>query len=158
VTRRIIVMGVGNDMRRDDGIGLAVVRRATEDLALTVESAILDGEPTRMIDAWEPFDAAIVVDAVCTGAAPGTIHRFDVTGGDDVPSRTDRPSSHALGIGESVALGRALDRLPERVVVIGIEGEDFGDGPDLSPAVAAAIPAGSRAVHAEIDALAQGAR
>jgi hydrogenase maturation protease len=158
VTGRIIVMGVGNDMRRDDGIGLAVVRTATEQLAPSVESAILDGEPTRMIDAWEAFDAAIIVDAVRTGASPGTIHRYDVTAGDDVPGRTDHPSSHALGVGESVALGRALDRIPKRVVVIGIEGEDFGDGPDLSPALVAAIPDAARTVHAEVDALTQGAR
>lgn len=157
MTGRIIVMGVGNDMRGDDGIGLAVVRKATEELAPMVESVILDGEPTRMIDAWEAFDAVIIVDAVVTGAVPGTIHRYDISGGDDVPSRADQSSSHALGVGESVALGRALERIPKQVVVLGVEGAVFDDGPDLSPGVAAAIPEAARALHAEVDSLAQGA-
>ncbi|MFN8034354.1 MAG: hydrogenase maturation protease [Acidimicrobiia bacterium] len=151
---RIVLIGVGNEMRRDDGVGLAVVRAVTEDLDRSIESVILDGEPTRMIDAWESFDVAVVVDAVRTGAAPGTVHRYDVSGGDRLPGRVDQASSHALGIGESIALGRALDRLPGRVVVVGVEGSEFGDGPGLSAPVAAAVAGAAAAVRSELTALA----
>ena len=65
------------------------------------------------------------------GAEPGTVHRFDAASG-PLPSREFRSSTHALGIGETVELARALGRLPARLVVFGIEGESFGSGGELS--------------------------
>jgi hydrogenase maturation protease len=84
-----------------------------------------------LIDAWDGADAAIIVDAVSSEAEPGSVHRFDATSA-PLPSREFRSSTHALGIGETIELARAIGRLPSRVVVFGIEGEVFGSGTGLS--------------------------
>ena len=79
----------------------------------------------------------MVVDAVRSGAAPGTIHVW--AGEPELRSRPRSAGSHALGLAEAIALGRALDRLPTRMVVVGVEARDTDLGHGLSPAVAAAV-------------------
>ena len=130
---RTVVIGVGNSFRGDDAAGREVARRVRERVPDELEVIICELEPTRLIDAWERADAAFVVDAVASGAEPGTVHRFDVTS-DVLPSREFRSSTHALGIGETIELARAIGKLPSRVVVFGIEGESFGSGTELSSA------------------------
>jgi hydrogenase maturation protease len=146
---RTLVIGVGNAFRRDDGVGAAAVERLRQRApggraADDVQVLCLDGEPTRLIDAWDGAERTVVVDAVRSGAAPGTVQRVEVDlDGDDVASQLPGSrfgaSSHSAGIAEAVALGRVLGRLPHRLVVFGVEGEDFGPGPGLSPAVQTAL-------------------
>jgi hydrogenase maturation protease len=134
---RVVVAGVGNAFRRDDGAGIAVaeeVRRRAPD----VEVVTCEQEPSRLLDAWSGADTAIVVDAVSSGAPAGTVHRFDASAG-PVPASVFRGSTHALGVGEAIELARALGRLPASVLVYGIEGREFAAGEGLTPAVAAAV-------------------
>jgi hydrogenase maturation protease len=126
-----VVIGIGNSYRGDDAAGREVARRVQELASEELEVVICGLEPTRLIDAWEGADAALVIDAVSSDAEPGTVHRFDATA-DPLPSREFRSSTHALGIGETIELARAIGRLPSRVVVFGIEGEAFGSGTELS--------------------------
>ena len=143
-----VVIGVGNRYRHDDGAGLMVAGRL-DALALPgVRVVETDGEPTRLIDAWEGASVAVVVDAVRTGTAPvGTVHRVE----EPVAFASQRPaSSHALGLGDAYALGRALERLPQRLVTFGIEAADFATGSGLSDAVAAAVDSVVAAVMAEV--------
>jgi hydrogenase maturation protease len=128
---RTVVIGVGNAFRGDDAAGREVAKRVQERLAGEVDVVVCELEPTRLVDAWEGADAAVLVDAVSSGAEPGTVHRFDATS-EPLPSREFRSSTHALGIGETIELARAIGRLPSRVVVFGIEGEVFGSGSGLS--------------------------
>ena len=128
---------MGNAYRGDDEAGLAVAQRLRPRLrgVGVVES---DGEPTRMLDAWEGADLAIVVDAVHSHDSPtGHVHRFDV--GPEGLQTVSPSSSHGMGPGEAVELGRALGRLPERLIVYGIEGRDFGEGDAMAPEVMSAI-------------------
>ena len=74
------------------------------------------------------------MDAVSTGAEPGTLHRFDATA-EPLPAELFRSSTHALGVADAVELARELDRLPARLAVYGIEGENFETGEGLTPAV-----------------------
>ena len=126
-----VVIGVGNEYRGDDAAGREVARIVRERGTEGLEVVVCELEPSRLIDAWEGAATVFLVDAVSSGAEPGTVHRFDATSG-PVPSREFRSSTHALGIGETVELARALGRLPERIVVFGIEGESFGSGRELS--------------------------
>ena len=73
-----------------------------------------------------------------TGAVPGTVHTFDASSA-PLPARTGGASTHGLGLAEALELGRALGRLPARVVVVGIEAGDDGHGAVLSRPVAAAL-------------------
>jgi hydrogenase maturation protease len=80
----------------------------------------------------------ILIDAVQSGHAPGTIHRFDASHV-PVPRRFFNYSTHAFGVAESVELARVLNQLPPQVILYGIEGKDFTDGANLSSEVAATV-------------------
>jgi hydrogenase maturation protease len=144
-----VVVGIGNPFRRDDGVGTAVADRLRRALPPGVRVVALDGEPARLVDAWAGAPVAIVVDAMRSGAAPGTLRRTELatTAGRD--DRVDVPepvaparsaSSHAYSLRDAVDLGRALGRVPARLVLYTVEGRDFADGPGLSDPVAAVVP------------------
>jgi hydrogenase maturation protease len=136
-TWAVRIVGVGNPWRSDDGAGLAVAR-ALRGTIPGVEVLEREGEPAALIEAWDGADAAWVVDAVRSGAPPGTIHRFDAGEG-PLPAELFGASTHHLGVADAVELARVLGRLPGRLVVVGIEGASFGAGDTLTPEVAAAV-------------------
>lgn len=136
----LLVIGVGQADRGDDAVGLVVaqhVRAASLVRVTVVEST---GEGTALLELWQAAAAVILVDAVQTGAAPGTVYRLDARE-QPLPAVFLRYSTHAFGVAEAVELARALRRLPPSLVIYGIEGHDFTFGAGLSPAVARAVPA-----------------
>jgi hydrogenase maturation protease len=131
------VIGVGNAYRGDDAVGLAVAERVRA-RATEVDVLACEQEPIQMLDAWDGADLALLVDAVSSGAEPGTVHRLDATAG-PLPAAVFRGSTHAFGVAEVVELGRALGRLPARLLVYGVEGRAFAAGDELTPAVAGVV-------------------
>jgi len=142
----ILLIGIGNEYRRDDGVGLFIARAVSARKLANVEIIEASGEGAGLIEAWRDQEEVIVVDAVASGAAPGTLHRFVVssfrraeqggtTNAQEIPARFFNYSSHAFGLAEAIAMARALKLLLPRLVVYGIEGADFGAGVGLSPAV-----------------------
>jgi hydrogenase maturation protease len=136
--RGVVVIGVGNPVGGDDGAGIEVARRVRGRADPEFEVLELDGEPGRLIDAWEGAACAIVVDAAASGSPPGTVRRIDAVAA-PLPAGLRASSTHALGVAEAVELARALGRLPASLVVYGIEGERFAAGERLSAAVEDAI-------------------
>ena len=136
--RRRVVIGVGNSWQSDDGAGLAVARRLRELVPEDVDVLELEGEPVTLVEAWAGADEAWVVDAVSSGARPGTVHRVDAAEA-PLPRELSTASTHLFGIGESVELARSLGRLPERLVVYGIEAAQISAGPELSPEALAGV-------------------
>jgi hydrogenase maturation protease len=140
VTRRSVI-GIGNPWRRDDGVGVAVARAVEGSVPANVEVIAVTGDLTRAIPAWEGSDPAVVIDGVRTGAPPGTVTRL---GMDELVGVGDPggglPSSHALGLAEALAIGRAVGAEPRRLVVLTVEVADTGHGNQLSPAVATVVP------------------
>lgn len=132
----ISVIGIGNGYRRDDGVGPAVVALLRRRYLPGVRLADCDGETGRLLDLWHGADLAIVVDAVrVRHPKPGRIHRRSLRH----PAVAGRPtSSHGADLGTAVELARALDRLPELLLLYAVEVEDTSFGLGLSPAVAAA--------------------
>jgi hydrogenase maturation protease len=130
-----VVIGTGNEARHDDGAGLAVARQLR---AAGIEAREARGDLSSLADLWHDADRVILVDAVRSGARPGTLHRFDALAA-PLPAVFARASTHALGVAEAVELARALGRLPDTLIVYGIEGAEFGLGEGLSPEVTAAI-------------------
>jgi hydrogenase maturation protease len=149
MSSRRIVIGVGNAYRGDDGVGLAVAEQVRSTAADDVVVLECEQEPTRLVDAWQGADVAVVVDACAGGADPGTVHRFDVGEG-PLPARVFRSSTHSFGVGDAVELARALGRLPERLVVYGVEGAEFGAGASLSAPVASAVDGVAAAIVGEL--------
>ncbi|MCB0995068.1 MAG: hydrogenase maturation protease [Acidimicrobiales bacterium] len=134
---RPIVIGVGNRFRRDDGLGLEVAERLDGAVA-GCDVALADGEPARLMELWRDRPLAVVVDAMRSGAGAGTVTRLEL-GLDELPARSARASSHAVGVTEAAALGRAVACLPGRLVLFGVEAAALGDGEGLSAPVAAAL-------------------
>ncbi len=128
--KEALVIGIGNPWRGDDGIGHAVVDALadTPDLA----TAKSHGEPAELMELWQGHDPVILVDAIVTGAAPGTLHRLDAR--EPLP-RGARYSSHGIGLAEAVELARSLDELPDTLIVHGIEPARLEDGAGLSPEI-----------------------
>ena len=135
---RILVIGVGNEYRGDDAVGLVVARRLRQ-LSLGNVTVIEEsGEGTDLMESWKGADTVIIVDAASSGAKPGTIHRIDARA-QRIPTGLLRYSTHAFSVGEAVELARAMNRLPPRMVVYGIEGERFDEGTVLSRAVQGSV-------------------
>jgi hydrogenase maturation protease len=143
---RTVVIGVGNDFRGDDGAGPAVLARLAGLVPPGVDLVPSDGEPANMLAAWDGASVAIVVDAVQAGSAPpGTLHRLVIAssaappGAEPVPEGAGMSGSHQLGLGSAIGLAQALGRLPERLILHGIQGGDFRLGAGLSKPVAGSI-------------------
>ena len=147
---RYVVIGVGNLYRRDDAVGHAVVDSLRDRVPPNVALVPCEDEPSRLIDAWDGADSAIVVDAVFAGSPPGSMHRFDASH-EAVPAGVFRSSTHAFGVGEAIELARALGRLPPRILVYGVEGREFGTGEGLTAPVEAVV---GRVADAVLDELA----
>jgi hydrogenase maturation protease len=141
--QRTVVVGVGNEFRRDDGAGPEVITRLRAlqpgDAGLTgVTLALSDGEPGRMIDLWEGARLAVVIDAVRdTSMPPG--HRYQLATDGLGGVADDQASSHSIGLSDTVELARVLGRLPARLTVLAVVGRDFGFGIGLTAEVAAAV-------------------
>jgi hydrogenase maturation protease len=150
----VVVIGVGNEFRCDDGAGPAVVARLRGLVPPGVELVITDGEPTRLIEAWTGAALAVVVDAVrAEPPHPGQVHRFVV----DQPG-TDagrKASSHGFGLDDAIALALALDRMPGRLIVHAIEAADLSQGTGLTLPVAAAVGVVATAILDDIGSFCQ---
>ena len=138
--RAVLVIGVGNELRHDDGAGLELVRRLRDETrAPAIDVDELKGGPLGLLDAWRGRLAAVIVDTMRSGAGPGTIRRFDASR-DPLPSREGASSTHAVGVGEAIELARVLGLLPPRVIVYAVEGRRFDAGLGLSDEVGAIVP------------------
>jgi hydrogenase maturation protease len=139
----VLVVGLGQRERGDDGVGPAVAE-ALAAQRLPGVRVIEHEDPVRLLDEWAGADLVVVVDAVRSGQRPGTVRVLDANG-DPMPDWTGGGGTHAFGLDAAVELARALDRLPARLVIVGVEAEQFRPGEPLSPAVAAAIGPAARA-------------
>lgn len=109
-------------------------------MARRLDGLAHEGDAVALLDAWAGAAHAIVVDAATSGAPPGTIHRFDAAAR-PLPARALRSSTHAFGVADAVELARALGRLPDRLELYAIEGDDFSLGMAVSAPVARAVEA-----------------
>jgi hydrogenase maturation protease len=151
---------VGSPDRGDDAIGAKVAGAVTA-LGLPHVAVIVHEDPTDLIELWSGSDPVVVIDAVRSGAAAGTLTILETGAGlDPLPASawrwTRRGGTHAFGVAEAVELGRALHRLPPRLTIVGIEARAFEHGAPLSPEVAAALPDALEAVLGAVSHSRQG--
>ena len=149
---RAVVIGIGNEFRRDDGAGPTVVARLRGQLPDDVCLLVSDGEPARLIEAWAGAPVAVIVDAVrAEPAVPGRVHRLVLhrAGAATAPPT----SSHGLGLDCAIGLAQALDRMPGMLILHAVEAADIGQGTGLTPAVAAAIDTLAAAVLDDLGSL-----
>ena len=153
----IAIIGIGQSLRTDDGVGLAAIHawmqtypRTASDPRMRVALVELPG--LGLLDLFANSGASILVDAVLSGAAPGTLHRMDMDA--LIGSELDSSSAHGWGVAETLQMGRQLDpgSLPERLILLGIEVENLELGEGLSISVQGAIPDLVEQIEAQINA------
>ena len=140
----ILIVGIGNELRGDDGLGLHVARELKKHPIQGTTIVETSGEGADLIQLWTGHDRVVLVDAFSSGSAPGLLHTFD-TSIVTLPARLFRYSSHAFGVAEAIEVARRLNLLPSMMFVYGIEGRTFRLGAGLS-----------RPVRARIDELMEG--
>jgi len=139
-----LVIGVGQEQRGDDAVGLLVARHlATNDAVGRCDDlGILehDGDGMDLMLVWEGANRVVVVDAVVSGErAPGEVERFEAHE-EPLPTQLFAGhSTHALGVAEAIELARAMEMLPPSVVVYGVEAACFDTGSAPGAEVRAAI-------------------
>ena len=156
--KKTLVLGLGNPILCDDGIGIHVVRAVatqTSDIQLSTANphfaeASVGG--VRLLEIIAGYERVIIVDAIQSpDGKPGDVHRLRPG---DLRASLHSGSTHDLSLTGALALGRGLDvALPadEDIVIIAVEAGDvliFGE--ECTPAVAAAIPRAAEAVLAEL--------
>ncbi|HEU0001717.1 MAG TPA: hydrogenase maturation protease [Ktedonobacteraceae bacterium] len=134
----MLIIGVGNSYRGDDGVGPAVLALLREERPSGTRLLECDGDCSALLDAWHGADAVMLIDAVSSGAPPGTVYRFDALA-QALPREVSFQSTHAFGVAEALALGRALGQLPANLIIYAVEGKAFTTGMGLSPEVELAV-------------------
>ncbi len=136
---RITVLGVGNILLKDEGVGVRVVERLSERYDFPDNVRVVDGGVlgTRLMGLVADTDVLIVVDAVLNQGDPGTLYRLE---GDQVPRRVlAKQSMHQMDLPEVLALCQAIDVSPQ-TIVLGVEPQDMTTMDlELTPTIAAKV-------------------
>jgi len=143
----LLLIGVGQPDRGDDALGLVALVRLAEILPAcpvvprpVVQCVAHHGEGLGLIALWEGRGQVVLLDAMDAGQPPGTLLRLTPNSGSKM-AKAFRASSHTFGVAEAVEMARVLDRLPESLVLLGLQGACWDLGAPLSDPVAAALPA-----------------
>jgi hydrogenase maturation protease len=147
---KTVVLGIGNLIMQDEGVGVRVVEVLQRDHEMPDGVTVVDGGTSamEMLDELSDLDHLIVVDAINAGKPPGTLLRIE---GEDVPSffRT-RLSPHQIGLPDVLASLEFLGAQPKKMVILGVQPQTMELGMELTPVVAAQVPALVSQVLAEI--------
>jgi hydrogenase maturation protease len=148
----VVVIGLGNDYRSDDGAGLLAARRIRECMLprVCVFEGVADG--AALVEAWDGAGLAFVVDGVIGGKRLGTVYRFDAGCGKLPADMFTTWSSHVFDLVKTIEFAKTLGRLPAKLIVYGIEGRHFRPGVRLSDAVKYGIDEVVQRILKEIEA------
>ena len=137
---KIAIVGVGNILLKDEGIGVRVVKQLENEYTFPPDIVLIDGgtDGPHLTSLMADFDKIIVIDAVEGGENPGTIYKFTL---DQISfDTTTHLSIHQMGVLEALNQIKLLGKEPE-VIFIGIEPQDISPwGMKLSPVIEAKIP------------------
>jgi hydrogenase maturation protease len=135
---RNAVIGIGNLLRADDGVGIHVVKMLKDERP-DIEAVDMSTAEIEILEHIRGCDNVVIIDSIMTGAEPGTIHM--ITPQDLEPSSFAR--SHGLNLSSTLLLGSRLfpDEMPKKIVILTVEAEDINSfSTELTPKVQSAIP------------------
>ncbi len=146
---RVVVIGVGNLLMKDEGIGIHVIQHL-QALDLPDDVKLVDGGTSPDIIAYtRTNEKLIIVDSAKAGGEPGSVYRFRP---DDLDaSAGDLASAHEMGVAPNLKLMEMSGSLPEETVIIGIEPKEISLGMDLTPELQARLPVIADVVLREIE-------
>ena len=134
-----LILGVGNLLMSDEGVGVHAIKRLVENYQLPEEVQVLDGGTLGMdlLYYLEGVENLILIDAVETRKEPGTLIRLE---DDEVPAFLSmKMSPHQIGVPDMLVAAKLKDVFPKRLVLWGIQPELLEIGLDLSPTVEAKV-------------------
>jgi hydrogenase maturation protease len=137
--KRVLVLGLGNLVRSDDGVGVHAALQLMSDPRLPSEVEVIDGgtQGLNLLPAITEATHVAAIDAVNAGVAPGTILRYEISELDTLPGS---PSVHQIGFADLLEALRWLDKSIQNFVLIGVQPEETEWGAKLSTTVEAALP------------------
>jgi len=144
------VLGVGNILLSDDGVGVHTIRRLQEVAQLSEEVQVVDGGTSGLdlLHYLEGVSHLVIVDAMEVNRSPGTLTRLT---GDEVPAYlSTKMSPHEIGLPDMLFAAKLRDLYPEEVVIWGVQPATTEVGLDLSPPVADQVDALVENVLAEL--------
>lgn len=133
--KSILVLGIGNLVMSDDGVGVKVVQKLQRECCLPEYVDIMDGGTLGLdiLPRLERIELLIVVDAVETGCIPGTLVRL---AGDDIPLALEtRVSPHQMGLRDLLSVSLLMGHTPREMVLIGVQPGSIEMGTELTPEV-----------------------
>jgi hydrogenase maturation protease len=130
----LLVVGVGNVYRQDDGVGLFIIEELKRMNLPDVELWGNQRDMMDLLEKWKNRTNVILFDAVYSKVDPGTIYRFELPK-ETLPSFVFTCSTHSFSVADISEIAMALGEHPERMIVYGIEGECFDHGQQLSDIV-----------------------
>jgi len=135
---RVVIIGVGNLLLKDEGIGIHAVK-ALQEINLPEDVKIIDGGTAPDLIAYtKAGDKLIIIDAAKAGGKPGTIYRFRPQ--DLAAENGNLVSAHELGVEQNLKLMTLMRNEPSEIVIIGVEPKEIGWGTELSPELQPVIP------------------
>jgi len=145
-TRDVLVLGLGNTLLADDGVGVHVVRCLARDRRAPLGLHAVDGGTLgfRLLDHVTRSDAVLVVDAADFGEPGGTIRLLDQYALAGHISRGGRRSAHEAGLVDLLTLARLEGWAPARLALLGIQPQLIDWGEQLSEPVAHSVPTACR--------------
>lgn len=135
----VLLVGVGNEHRSDDGLGIFVAREMRRRGLPGLTVVERTGDATRVLETIRGAGAALLVDAIRSGQPAGTLHRLNAREGNSLKT-VPTPSSHGLGVAEALRMAGTLNVLPPVTILYGIEAQSFEEGDGLSDPVLRSIP------------------
>ncbi len=149
---KTLVVGIGSTILTDDGVGVVAAREIQRQLSADrIDVLELGTAGIALLDYIGGYQRVILLDAMVTGAPPGTVHQLT---GEAFTKSAHLGSAHEADLPTVLALGQRLfpGKMPHEVVVIGIEAQELTEFSEtLTPAVAAALPAVVSAVESLLD-------
>lgn len=152
--RPIVIIGVGNITRSDDGLGPLCISKLAKDSEVLEGADVYDAglKAFQILECLDGRKKAIIIDAISKGAEPGTIHRYDfllneMEQDDEIPV-----TMHDFTFFETIQIGKEIYDLPEKYVILGMEPKSLELGLDLSREVEYGIPGLIEMVKKELEA------
>jgi hydrogenase maturation protease len=133
--KKSIVIGIGNNYRRDDGVGLEIAGRIEKMNLGDISVIKSNGDLTGILEEMGEFDKVIIADSVSSGARPGTVYRIVPDDSKYSFRREKKLSSHRFEINEVLRLAQNISKPVKNVIIYGIEGKDYSHGEGLSSEV-----------------------
>ncbi|MDX9994213.1 MAG: HyaD/HybD family hydrogenase maturation endopeptidase [Rhodocyclaceae bacterium] len=137
---KVVVLGVGNVILADEGVGVRVVEAFEQAFVPPDAVAVIDGGTAGMelLEELSHLDLLIVVDAIAAGKAPGELVKLV---GDEVPVFFRRNlSPHGIGLSDVLAALEFMGAEPKETVILGVQPLSMELSTELTPTVAARVP------------------